>query len=880
MNRIYSFSKIILILVFAFLLSCSQQKNTTISRTYHGITAKYNILFNGSEGYKKGLKQIDDTYKDDYSRILPVFTYGNKEIAGAISSNMDIGIKKASKLITLHSIKAKPKEKKRKMSEKDKEFYNKNEFNRWVDDAYMLIGKSYFYKMDYVNAKESFSFITREFPKDRVKFESLIWLIRINSQNAEYKDAEKQLTTLESDKKFPKELTLDLQTTGADLALKQNQYERAAKYLEKALLKLHTKKLKLRYRFILAQLYQKTGNLSKATEMYTYIIKHNPPYEMTFNAQINMAESVEAGTKSTQMVRSRLKKMLRDQKNFDFRDQIYYALANLEMKEGNREQAIEFYKESVKVSTTNTDQKALSCLTLADMFYAEKKYVPAQAFYDSTLLNIAQDYPGIPNLKIKATSLNRLVEALNTISFEDSVQIVAKLPEADQLRLIDGIIYNLKKAEEEAKEAEVQRLQEYYNNQNLKNNANDASTQAKWYFYNPVSVAQGTRDFQLRWNKRKLEDNWRRRNKSVMSFDGDVAENEYSDKKLDKDKKKKLDNKSPEFYIQNLPLTVSMLTVSKQRVLDGYFNAGQVYRNELKDLNEAVAIYEKMMERFPNCEYNTNVYYQLYTMFTEMGNASKATYYKNLIISKFPESLYAKLLSDPEYYKQLIEKEKEADNYYEETYNLYNSSNFTQVISNANSASTRFKGNAVIPKFALLKALAIGKTSDPMSFRNELTEVAKNYPTNEVAVRANEIIGFMNTYKPETKQLEDKKIAEIIYNSSDSSSFLVALVVDRKEDINQIVFDLINFNLDNFSNDHLELNNENFGKTYKLLIIKSFADKDKAMKYFTSLAAKPETLKNIKSDTKLQFVISLVNLEMLRKQDNADTYMQFFKKHF
>lgn len=864
-----------------FLFSCSQQKNTPVSRTYHSVTAKYNILFNGDQGYLKGMKRIDDNFKDDYSRILPVFTYGNKDIASSISSDMDLGIKKASKLITLHSIKAKPKVKKGRMTPQEKEFYNKNEFNNWVDDAYILIGKAYFHKMDYQNATETFNFIIREFPKETSKYESMIWLTRIHSQNGEYRDAEKLLATLESDRKFPVKLKRDLQTTGADLALKQNQYERTAKYLEKAIKKLHKKKLRLRYRYILAQLYQQTGDLMKATEMYTYIIKHNPPYEMTFNAQINLAASVETGSKSNRLVRDRLKKMLRDQKNFDFRDQIYFAMANLEMKDGNRSQAIDYYKESVKVSITNNDQKALSCLTLADLFYGEKKYVPAQAYYDSTLLYIAQDYPRIPELKTKASSLNRLVASLNAISFEDSVQRVAKLPEAERMKLIDRIINDLRKVEDEAKQAEAQRLQEYYNNQNRNNSAmNDPTAQAKWYFYNPVSVAQGMKDFQLRWGKRKLEDNWRRRNKSIVAFGAEPSENAVVENKQEKDKKKVLDNKSREYYVQNIPLNDSMLTVSKKRVLDGYFNGGQVYRNELKDLNEATSLYEKMIERFPENTYRIAVYYQLYTMFTEMGNITKAAYYKNLIITKFPESLYAKLLSDPEYYKQLIEKGKEADNFYEETYNLYLSGQYQQVISNAQSSITRFKGNTVLSKFALLKAMAMGKTSDPMSYRNELTKVIANYPNNEVAVQAKEMIAFLNTYKPETKQLEDIKVAEVIYNSDDKTSFLFVLVIERKEDINQVVFDLINFNLDNFSNDHLELNNEDFGKTYKILQVKTFTDKDKAMKYFTTLNSKPAALKNIKGATKIQFVISPANLEILKKQDNADTYLEFFKKHF
>ena len=161
------------------LMSCSNTKNTATTRWYHNLTAHYNVLFNGQESFKKGLKRTESSYKEDYSRTLPVFTYGDNEVAKSMTSEMDVAIKKAGKLITMHSIKAKPKQKKGPQTAQEKEFYNKNEYNKWVDDAYLLIGKANFYKHEYLPAADAFNFVNREFPKAESHYTALIWLARI-----------------------------------------------------------------------------------------------------------------------------------------------------------------------------------------------------------------------------------------------------------------------------------------------------------------------------------------------------------------------------------------------------------------------------------------------------------------------------------------------------------------------------------------------------------------------------------------------------------------------------------------------------------------------------------------------------------------------------
>ena len=113
---------------------------------------------------------------------------------------------------------------------------------------------------------------------------------------------------------------------------------------------------------------------------------------MAFNAMINAA-GVFSGEGDSEKLKKDLSKMLRDKKNIDFRDQIYYALANMFFKEGNRDLAIENYRKSVANSFQNQYQRAFQRVTLADIYFEDLNYKGAQAYYDSAMIIIDETYP-------------------------------------------------------------------------------------------------------------------------------------------------------------------------------------------------------------------------------------------------------------------------------------------------------------------------------------------------------------------------------------------------------------------------------------------------------------------------------------------------------
>ena len=127
-----SYKYLIVLGLLLFHSGCSVEKNTATTRFYHGFTAKYNIYFNAHESFRKGVQKISNTYTDDFSELLRVFENSDRSTASLVSSDMDIAIQKASKLISLKSITARPEIDSRKdLTENEKALLEMKEFNEW-----------------------------------------------------------------------------------------------------------------------------------------------------------------------------------------------------------------------------------------------------------------------------------------------------------------------------------------------------------------------------------------------------------------------------------------------------------------------------------------------------------------------------------------------------------------------------------------------------------------------------------------------------------------------------------------------------------------------------------------------------------------------------
>ncbi len=435
---------------------CSVEKNTGSSRFYQSMTSRYNIYFNGNESFKAGLAKISRAYQDDYAEILKVFDYSDPSTVSLCSADMEKAIQKASKLISLKSITAKPEFKKdHELSEEDQKFVEQKEFNKWVDDSYLLIGKARFYKHEYNEANSVFSYCITNANDPLIKTEASIWLARVNNETGNYSESLRLLTGPDFTTDMSKPLLSMYYTTLADLFIKQKKYPEAIDPLNKAIKISSGKRTRYRLTYLLAQLYEEANDGAKAMSLYRNVVNMNPPYDVEFNAEINIAGVFDVNSGNPQEIRKELEKMLNDSKNKDYQDQIYYALGSLSMKEGKEAEALGYFRKSSIAKSHNQNQKGRSYLALASYYFSKPDYMKAGTYYDSAVFFLDQKYPDYNAIKNKSQSLKALVSQLIIIQREDSLQKVAMMPEQARNALVASIIAKITKEESEGKSQQI-----------------------------------------------------------------------------------------------------------------------------------------------------------------------------------------------------------------------------------------------------------------------------------------------------------------------------------------------------------------------------------------------------------------------------------------
>ena len=865
--------------------ACSTKKNTFTRRAYHNVTAHYNAYWNGNEGLKEGIADLRKSARDNYTSVLPVYNYGTQSNSQAINPNMDRAIEKASKVIQKHSM-----------------FFDKKEHVKWVIQSYMLIGKANFYKQDYNAARRAFEYVSKQYSNDPAKYEAQLWTGRCYKQLKQYDKTIVIYDEIQNEKpelQLPWIVRKDLPLAYADMYIAQGNYSKAREQLEKAIPLNRNAKLRTRINFILAQIYQLEKKDVRAREYYTKVIKGTASFEMAFNARINLARAYSANSGDKKMIVKELEKMLKDIKNKDFRDQIYYALADIAFKNKNDTLGVRYLRNSVASSVNNDYQKSISSLRLADIYFKRPDYGQAQAYYDSTIMFLPKDFPDYEKIYAKTDILTRLVGYLQTVHIQDSLQSLANMSEADRNKIIDKAIAEFIRKEEEAKRRKEEEELAMMAGAGLQGRQIVDQTQGMasiggggWYFYNPSAISMGFSEFVRKWGRRRLEDNWRLSNKRQMVMEeltdetGDIPSDSTGGDK--KGEKGGADFKSRDTYLKNLPFTTEMIESSNVLIADGLFNAGMIFLEELFDKPKAIETFTMLIDRFPG---DTNVLqsgYHLYRAYRDQGDSSNMEKYKNKIITGYPESDYAKILKDPNYKLELEAARNRVTTLYEETYLAFERQQYRTAIIYCKDALANYNDENLMPRFAYLKAVSRGKTESLDTMKVELTNLIAKYPKSDVVPMARKLLGqeAQTAGLPETAQSDTSKAVEkpidfSMYKVNPSASHFYALVVDGTAvNVYGTKVRITDFNTKNYSVENIQVNSVLLDNNRQMITVSSFAEIDKALRYFNGIKEDTYVFSGMREGTFEQFLISSENYPVFFKEKNTKAYLEFFKKNY
>ncbi len=482
-----------------------------------------------------------------------------------------------------------------------------------------------------------------------------------------------------------------------------------------------------------------------------------------------------------------------------------------------------------------------------------------------------------------------MVENLNVIQNEDSLLRIAAMSPRER----DAIIAELIKKAKEDEDREKRELQEGRDRfsqfqQTQRGRTSQTQEGGGWYFYNQSSLSFGLSEFNMKWGRRKLEDNWRRVNKRIVIDESLASSNQETDDSGEP--KKILDNKSREFYLQDLPLTDSLVAISNKRIVEAMFRVGEVYETLLKDYPEAINAYERLVARFPQETYSLQSLYNLYQIARFTNKPADAERYKQAIIANFPSSPYAQMLSNPNYIEEMRQKEQEQTTFYQQVLNLYSNGNFIEASRMAQTGLERYPGSDFEPLFLFIYAQGLGKSGEIRRYKDELSRVVDLFPKSEVAKSAKEIIAFLDkrelqlatgqlvetTERPDSATLVKPSV---IYKQPEGKHLFLA-IVPKTAPLNQLRFNIVSFNVEYYINLNLNVASKELSQHLNIISVDPLKDKDTAMEYFRKASAEQGLMGSLPETDYTLVVISESNFEILLKDKSVVDYLNFFRLNY
>jgi tetratricopeptide (TPR) repeat protein len=904
-NIRFSGRAVFVLMLLVFLVACSTKKDGTAYRLYHNMTGHYNGYFNANELVIKGANTLSANHQDDYDKLLPIFIYGTPEEAKAIFPDMEKAIAKCEKVISRHTIKDDSNEDKKHP-----------EFNKWIDDNYMVIGQAYFYKQSYYKSADIFQYVNRKFKKPAASVRSNTWLAKTYVEEKEYGKAVQALTRAEGElekEEVSKKQKAEYHLAFADVYVHQKKWDKAAGELEKSLEFMEKKRERARPHFILAQLYQQMNRSSDAMTHYEAVVHSRPPYELEFHARINKALSYSRTGGSSGEIQKELFKMLKDEKNADYVDQIYFALGDIAWEEQRREDAIGFYQKSIESNTTNAKQRAKAFLRLADLYFDERQYAQAQIYYDSTLAKIDKEHDRYVVIKARAESLTELVGHLNAIELYDSLNVICALSPAELDKKVQAI------ADQLAYAMEQKRLEDERLAAEAAAAAQESGISGTFWCYNEELKENGKNTFADEWGDRPLKDYWRLQSKLAESF-GPGEEvttlQEASDDSTGTAVQDQYKTPSAEELKNSLPCanTAEMLGI-KKAAAEGYYNAGVVYKEKLDDDDNAISTWEELLANMDESGYHPTTYYQLFrTWLAKEGTkgyvknpfceSCNSKYWGDEIKTRYPGSDWAMLVDNPGYLDIQDMKKAKENEAYQLAYNYYTARSYSKARVYCDSMITAEPSNSLLCKYKLLRAICVGYSDAPYgikeNYQNELNRLVQECAGTEEASRADQLLRVLNasdevnTSGPgqPTNPLPVDTSEQTV--SSDSAAFdngpyvfdaaaehyLAVIMPVNGSDINAAKASVADFNLMFFNSSQLRVTNNLLDKDNHMLLVKSFKKPEDAKQYYGAFISDTDKLASVNVSGNQVFLISKQNYIALFKGKDYLLYLDFFARYY
>jgi tetratricopeptide (TPR) repeat protein len=929
----------------------SESKKFSLPKRFTSNTfTHYNYFFNANNKLNEVLDIAKAAHVDEFTELLSFYNYSLDETA-ANSEQLDSIIYKSTTGIVLHDLR-----------------------NDWIDNLYLLTGAAYYLRKQFDSAYLTFQFInyawakkekdgyyqtigskfdgnnafsisTKEknslprkvFSEPPSRNDAFIWQIRTLIAMEEYGDAAGLIITLKNDPAFPKRLQSDLEEVQALWFYKGNVYDSAAFHLEKALDNATNKKERARWEFLIAQLYQLSGNPALARKFYDKVIGHTIDPVMEIYARLNSIRiDTTGGANYIDKNIAELLKMAKRDRYIDYRDVIYYTIAQIEMERNNLDRVQINLKKSTENNVDNPSLKNKAFLQMADIAFAQKKYKQASSLYDSLDLNDL-NLKNVNEITQRKQMLIKLIALLDVVERQDSLQRIAAMPEEERKDFVKRLVHQIRKEKGLKEEASATGILVPIGSQ--KDDQQDLftnSSKGDWYFYNASLKTKGASEFKAKWGNRGNVDNWRRA--AGMSFQPIVTKPVSSQFGNNTDKPETITPTGEitfDVLYDNLPLTEKQMKLSNDSLSEALYLLGKSLANDVEDCAASIRANEEIVNRFPAFKKMDEVLFTLYYCYNKSGEAAKAGQVKKQMEQKFAGNRLTTIVAtgiDPG-----SNLNPAATKAYEDVYNLFIEGNFTKALADKAIADSIYGSNYWTPQLMYLESVYYIKQKNDAKATEILSAIISKNPNTPIASKAANLINVLGRRKTIEDELnglnvkrveEEKRIPVDTVTKKDTVAYVplpqkekpkeevkvadqkpvvkTADTVAKKPIISAYSFkpddkyyaaviltkvDMVwvnetknAFNIYNrgkYYNKQFEYTVTPLNAEYKILLIGNFDNAQAAAEYVQTVkpVSNSQIVPWLATDKYSFTVISAANLEILKTQQDLGLYKQFIEKN-
>jgi tetratricopeptide (TPR) repeat protein len=927
-NKYFLFFIIFSGILLLFVSCKTTKKREDVSKAgkyYQNTTSYYNAFFNANEIYQNSINNLLLSYKDDYQKILPLYPSRVTENPKAVAQDMDKIVEKMSRMINLkrasdwvddgYLMIGKAQYLKQDFEKAQKTFeYFSEEMNpvfkknlikankkgksetknsKKKKNSKKSKKKNVQKKNTHKNEKQSDSKIDTKSgtlvkhkvgkTKDWETFnEGLIWLAKTYIERDKFAGANFLIRKLENEV-LPDNLKKDLYILKTYYFLDQKNYENAINPLAQAVNFTKSGKEKARYCYILGQLYEKAGNNQKAFEYFKMVGEENPDYDLEFNAKLKLLENYSG--KSENYAVKELKSFLKEDKYAEYQDIIYYSIGQTYLNQKNNPLAIENFNSSIRKNKNNNPLKTDVYLKLADLKFENQEYVAAKKYLDSCLTFLPKTderYNEVSNLSL---NISDIAHNLEIISMQDSLIKISKMSKEEQLVLATSI--KKKQIEDEANRRKAEIANRKENNRispagqtemqaggGALNRSMEKTLSSSFFAYNETVRQAGISDFTKKWGNIRLEDNWRRYNKSSsdISDDEKVAEEEI-----------KLTEVEVNSILGNFPKTPEQLTDAENKIKSAMLQLGVLYREKLNNNEKSIEILERLISKYEGFAEECNAMYYLQMSYKNSGNFPDAEAWISKMQTKYPDCIYTKILTDSDFAKNANKAQDTKLNYYNSIFEAFTNENYIVAQNLLDKAPNDLYQDATYKiKMELLRAKMIGQSKGKDQYILALEDFLKLYPDSKEAINVRETLRFLKGEKDTfSKLIYEEQQDEFTYEGDKMHYILVLIRNMNDQEIEAVKSNISNYNNTYYKLERLKLSNIYFDTkgTDQIILIRKFDTAEAALKYYG------DTKKNgtdfIKADANFEiYAISQSNYREVIKQKTLENYKDFFEKNY